>query len=86
MKSFLKRVLVLMTVCLLCFQSNVWAGYGPEEIPLKENSGGGLTRPRVQCINVAPSCNYSESEVGIQAYFRETIIRLLDLFHIRRSH
>ena len=75
-----------MTVLLLCFQSNVWAGYEPEEIPLKENSGGGLTRPRVQCIIEASSCNYSESEVGIQTYFRETIIRLLDLFHIRRSH
>ena len=85
MKSFVKRVLVVMTVCLLCFQSNVLAGLGPEDFPVKDNFED-PPHPRVQCIMEAPSCNYSESEVGIQAYFREAIIRLLDLFHLRQNY
>jgi len=73
-----------MMVLLPCFQTNVWAGGEPEEIPIK---GDPSPRPRARArsfnYEASPVCYYCDGEVSIQAdssitFINATVERLED--------
>lgn len=72
MKSFSKKVLVVMLALLPCFQSSFIHADNGEPIPIKEKPGmGGAPRPRSRARyiveNEIPVCTYCDGEVTIQA-------------------
>ena len=77
MKNYLKRVLVVMMVLLPCFQTSVWAGDEPDEIPIKgDPNPGPRNRARGRSFNyeTTPACYYFNGEVSIQADSSVTFI------------
>ena len=77
MKNYLKRVLVVMMVLLPCFQTSVWAGDEPDEIPIKgDHNPGPRNRARGRSFNyeTTPACYYFNGEVSIQADSSVTFI------------
>ena len=77
MKNYLKRVLVVMIVLLPCFQTSVWAGDEPDEIPIKgDPNPGPRNRARGRSFNyeTTPACYYFNGEVSIQADSSVTFI------------
>ena len=77
MKNYLKRVLVVMIVLLPCFQTSVWAGDEPDEIPIKSDPNTGpRNRARGRSFNyeTTPACYYFNGEVSIQADSSVTFI------------
>ena len=88
MKNYVKRVLVLMMVLLPCFQINLWAGGGPEDIPIQtgdEENPAPRNRARARTPRSVekPSCYHCDDEVFIQAdssivYISATVVRLED--------
>lgn len=77
MKNYLKRVLVVMMVLLPCFQTSVWAGDDPDEIPIKgDPNPGPRNRARGRSFNyeTTPACYYFNGEVSIQADSSVTFI------------
>ena len=81
MKNYLKRVLVVMMVLLPCFQTSVWAGDEPDDIPVKDYPNPNpnpvpRNRARGRSFNLetVPACYYFNGEVSIQADSSVTFI------------
>ena len=77
MKNYLKRVLVVMMVLLPCFQTSVWAGDEPDEIPIKGDPNPiprNRARGRSFNLETTPACYYFNGEVSIQADSSVTFI------------
>lgn len=75
MKNYLKRVLVVMMVLLPCFQTSVWAGDDPDDIPVDpvpnpnpnpNPNPGPRMRARGRYIEVVPICTYYDGQVTIE--------------------
>lgn len=73
MKSFSKKLFVVMLALLPCFQDSfIYADGRPDPIPIKEKPGVGPNpRPRARARyiveNEDPICTYCDGEVTIQA-------------------
>lgn len=72
MKSFSKKLFVVMLALLPCFQDSFIYADGWETIPIKEKpSNGSFPRPRSRARyiveNENPICAYCDGEVTIQA-------------------